>query len=123
MPVDKNVVSDSDHGSLAWNISDCKKIPSDKSNSVQSNKVELLKNRFSCTRVESSEAATNSKSAGFAKNARTKLEGLSTSGALKAKRGIIKPSKKYVRHFPMIMINDSELIRKQIFLIRKICFS
>ena len=98
MPVDKNVVSDSDHGSLGWNTPDRKKIPSDKSNPLQSNKVELLKNRFSCTRVESSEAATNSKSAGFAKNARTKLEGLSASGALKAKRGIIKPSKKYVQH-------------------------
>ena len=113
MPVDKNIVSDSDHGSLGWNTPDCKKIPSDKSNPVQSNKVELLKNRFSCTRVESSEAATNSKSAGFAKNARTKLEGLSASGALKAKRGIIKPSKKYVRHLHNdINIDDSELIRK-----------
>ena len=105
MPVDKNIVSDSDHGSLGWNIPDCKKIPSDKSNSLQSNKVELLKNRFSCTRVESCEAASTT-SPDFGKNVRTKLAGLSASGALtlKAKRGIIKPSKKYVRHH----LNDND---------------
>ena len=74
-----------------------KKSPSTKNDPQQTNNVKTMKKetRFSCTNVETFPPAGFGKSGSF--SGRTKFEELTVGGKTKTRRGIIKPSKEYVR--------------------------
>jgi len=85
-----------------------KKCPSNKNDSEQTNNVKTMKKetRFSCTKVETFPHAGFGKSGSF--SGRAKFEELPVGGNTRTRRGIIKPSKEYVRFDDDNYFTDSD---------------
>ena len=84
-------------GRKTTTIQSKKKSLSNKNDSQQTNNVKTMKKetRFSCTKVDTFPPTGFGKSGSF--SGRTKFEELAVGGNTKTRRGIIKPSKEYVR--------------------------